>query len=71
MSLEKNQKWLKFRYMVFLQIINKNKIIIISILLFLYVMLNLVDGKRGLISYVEKKIKFQFFLKKRNFSLKN
>ena len=55
MSLEKNQKWLKFRYMIFLQIINKKKIIIISILLFLYVMLNLIDGKRGLISYFEKR----------------
>ena len=41
--------------MVFLQIINKKKFTIISIFLFLYVALNLIDGERGLISYFEKK----------------
>ena len=41
--------------MGFLQIINKKKFYIISIFLFLYVMLNLIDGERGLISYFEKK----------------
>ena len=40
--------------MKFLEIINKKKFIIISIFLFLYVILNLVDGQRGLISYYEK-----------------
>ena len=49
------QKWLKFRYMSFLQIINKKKITLISIFLFLYLILNLFDGERGLISYFEKK----------------
>ena len=41
--------------MSFLQIINKKKITLISIFLFLYVVLNLIDGERGLISYFEKK----------------
>ena len=41
--------------MVFLQIINKKKFTLISILLFLYIILNLIDGERGLISYFEKK----------------
>ena len=37
-----------------LQIINKKKITLISIFLCLYVMLNFLDGERGLISYYEK-----------------
>ena len=41
--------------MSFLQIINKKKIILITIFLFLYLILNLLDGERGLISYFEKK----------------
>ena len=41
--------------MSFLQIINKRKITLISIFLFLYLILNLFDGERGLISYFEKK----------------
>ena len=41
--------------MVFLKIINKKKFTLISIFLFLYVMLNLIEGERGLISYFEKK----------------
>jgi len=53
--LEKKQKWVKYNYMSFLQIINKKKITLISISLFLYVILNLIDGERGLISYYEKK----------------
>ena len=40
--------------MRFVEIINKKKITLISIFLFLYVMLNLFDGERGLISYYEK-----------------
>ena len=40
--------------MRFLQIINRKKITLISIFLCLYVMLNLLDGERGLISYYEK-----------------
>jgi cell division protein FtsB len=41
--------------MGFLQIIYRKKFTLISIFLFLYVMLNLFDGERGLISYFEKK----------------
>ena len=37
-----------------LQIINRKKITLISIFLCLYVMTNLLDGERGLISYYEK-----------------
>lgn len=40
--------------MSFLKIINNKKFTLISIFLFLYVMLNLFDGERGLISYYEK-----------------
>ena len=40
--------------MRFVQIINKKKFTLISILLFLYVVLNLLDGERGIISYFEK-----------------
>ena len=40
--------------MRFVQIINQKKFTLISIFLFLYVMLNLLDGERGLISYYEK-----------------
>ena len=41
--------------MSLLQIINKKKIILITIFLFLYLIFNLFDGERGLISYFEKK----------------
>tara|TARA_Y100000590_G_scaffold352991_1_gene405771 strand:+ start:1662 stop:1955 length:294 start_codon:yes stop_codon:yes gene_type:complete len=41
--------------MQFLETISKKKLTLISIFLFLYVMLNLFDGERGLISYYEKK----------------
>jgi len=41
--------------MSFLQIINKKKITLITIFLFLYLLLNLFDGERGLISYFKKK----------------
>ena len=42
--------------MRFLEIINRKKFILISTFLFLYVMLNLLDGERGLISYYKKQI---------------
>ena len=48
------QKWLKFEYMKFVEIINNKKFTLISIFLFLYVIFNLLDGERGLISYYEK-----------------
>ena len=40
--------------MRFVQIINQKKFTLISIFLFLYVILNLLDGERGLISFYEK-----------------
>ena len=66
MNLEILQKWLKFKYMKFIEIINKKKFTLISILLFFYVTLNLLDGERGLISYYEKqKIIEQLFQEKK------
>ena len=51
--------------MQFVETINKKKFTLISIFLFLYVMLNLFDGERGLISYYEKqKIIEQLFQEK-------
>ena len=40
--------------MRFVEIISKKKFVLISVFLFLYVFLNLLDGERGLISYYEK-----------------
>ena len=40
--------------MRFLQIINQKKFTLITVFLFLYVLINLLDGQRGLISYYEK-----------------
>ena len=40
--------------MRFIETINKRKFTLISIFLLLYVILNLLDGERGLISYYEK-----------------
>ena len=52
--------------MRFIEIINKKKFTLISILLFFYVTLNLLDGERGLISYYEKqKIIEQLFQEKK------
>ena len=42
--------------MRFIEIINHKKFTLISIFLFLYLILNLLDGERGLISYYEKKL---------------
>ena len=54
--------------MRFVEIINKKKFTLISIFLFLYVVLNLFDGERGLISYYEKqKLKEQLIEKKKRF----
>ena len=54
MNLAIRQKWLKFNIMIFVEIIKNKKFTIFSILLFFYVMLNLLDGERGLISYYDK-----------------
>mgnify|MGYP001473685718 CR=1 FL=1 len=40
--------------MKFVEIINQKKFMLISIFLFLYVIINLIDGERGIISYYEK-----------------
>ena len=56
--------------MRFVEIINKRKFTLISIFLFLYVLLNLLDGERGLISYYEKqKIIEQLFQEKKSLAL--
>ena len=56
--------------MRFVETINKKKFTLISIFLFLYVMLNLLDGERGLISYYEKQKRIeQLFQEKETFVL--
>jgi len=53
--------------MRFIQIMNHKKFTLISIFLFLYVLVNLLDGQRGLISFYEKqKIKNQFKQEKKS-----
>ena len=57
--------------MRFVEIINQRKFTLISIFLFLYVMLNLFDGERGLISYFEKqKIKEQLLQEQKLLALR-
>ena len=57
--------------MKFVQIINQKKFALITIFLFLYVLFNLLDGERGLISYYEKqKIKEQLIDEKKALSNK-
>ena len=57
--------------MRFIEIINHKKFTLISIFLFLYVVLNLFDGERGLISYFEKqKIKEQLLQEQKLLALR-
>ena len=57
--------------MRFIQIINQKKFTLITVFLFLYVLINLLDGQRGLISYYEKqKIKEQLIEEKKTLSTK-
>ncbi len=57
--------------MRFIEIINHKKFTLISISLCLYVMLNLFDGERGLISYFEKqKIKEQLLQEQKLLALR-
>ena len=57
--------------MGFLQIINQKKFVLIAIFLFLYVLINLLDGQRGLISFYEKqKIKEQLIEEKKALTIK-
>jgi len=51
--------------MRFLEIINEKKFTLISILLFLYVILNLLDGERGLISYYKKQQEMNYLIEKK------
>ena len=71
MNLAILQKWLKFKYMRFIETIHKKKFTLISIFLFLYVMTNLLDGERGLVSYFEKqKILDQLLQEKKSLTFK-
>ena len=57
--------------MRFVQIINQKKFTLITVFLFLYVLINLLDGERGLISYYDKqKIKKQLIEEKKTISFK-
>jgi len=48
--------------MRFIEIINNRKFTLIGLLMFFYVILNLLDGDRGLISYYEKQNKIEQLL---------
>ena len=57
--------------MRFIQIINQKKFTLIAVFLFLYVLINLLDGQRGLISFYEKqKIKEQLIEEKKALTIK-
>ena len=57
--------------MRFIQIIKQKKFTLITVFLFLYVLTNLLDGQRGLISYYEKqKIKQQLIEEEKELSIK-
>ena len=57
--------------MRFVQIINQKKFTLITVFLFFYVLTNLLDGQRGLISYYEKqKIKQQLIEEETELSIK-
>ena len=57
--------------MRFVEIINQKKFTLITVLLFFYVLINLLDGQRGLLSYYEKqKIKEQLVEEKKALSIK-
>ena len=57
--------------MRFIQIINQKKFTLITVFLFLYVLINLLDGQRGLISFYEKqKIKEQLIEEKNALAIK-
>ena len=51
--------------MRFVETINKRKFTLISIFLFLFVLLNLLDGERGLISYYEKQNRIERLFQKK------
>ena len=54
-----------------IETINQNKFRLISIFLFLYVILNLFDGERGLVSYFDKqKLKEQLLKEQKSLELR-
>ena len=57
--------------MGFIKIINNKRFTLISIFLFLYVIFNLIDGERGLISYIEKKEKKEQLIEEKELIIKN
>ena len=57
--------------MRFVKKINQKKFTLITVFLFLYVLLNFLDGERGLISYYEKqKVKEQLIKEKKALTIK-
>tara|TARA_B100001179_G_scaffold184393_1_gene139984 strand:- start:141 stop:437 length:297 start_codon:yes stop_codon:yes gene_type:complete len=57
--------------MKFIKIINQKKFVLISAFLFFYIVFNLLDGERGLISYYNKqKIKKQLIQEKNSLVVK-
>ena len=52
--------------MGFTKIINRKKFTLISMFLFLYFLINLLDGERGLISYFGKKEQYNNMVNKKN-----
>ena len=70
MNLAIQQKWLKSKYMSFIEKISNKKFTLISVFMFLYVIFNLLDGERGLISYYENQIvKKQLIKQKQNIEI--
>jgi len=51
--------------MKFVEIIRDKKFFLISFFLFLYIILNLLDGQRGLISYFEKEKKINLLFEEK------
>ena len=52
--------------MKFIQIINQKKFALVSIFLFFYIIFNLLDGERGLISYYDKQKIIKQLIKETN-----
>jgi cell division protein FtsB len=51
--------------MKFVEVIKNKKFSLFSVFLFLYLILNLLDGERGLLSYFEKQKKIDLLLKEK------
>jgi len=52
--------------MRFVETLNQKKLTLISMILFLYVLFNLLDGERGLISFFEKQKTVENLIKEKN-----